>query len=61
MRALTTVGVFAEGVVLHSLEGEPLPDDQGGPFRLLIPEEASPEPVACANVKGIAKVVVRDA
>jgi G3E family GTPase len=53
--------VFAEGVVLHSLEGEPLPDDQGGPFRLLIPEEASPEPVACANVKGIAKVVVRDA
>ncbi len=53
------MGVFAEGVLLHSLEGAPLPDSQGGPFRLLIPEEASPEPVACANVKGVAKVVVR--
>jgi G3E family GTPase len=55
------MAVLAEGVVLHSLGGEPLPNDQGGPFRLLIPEEASPEPVACANVKGIAKVVVREA
>ena len=51
--------VFAEGVLLHSLEGEPLPDKQGGPFRLLIPESASSEPVACANVKGVAKVVVK--
>jgi G3E family GTPase len=51
--------VLAEGVLLHSLEGEPLPDAQGGPFRLLIPEEASETPISCANVKGVAKVVVR--
>lgn len=53
------LAVFAEGILLHSIGGEPLPDDQGGPFRLLIPEEASPEPVSCANVKGVAKIVVR--
>jgi hypothetical protein len=47
-------------VLLHSLDGEPLPAGQGGPFRLLIPEEASSEPVSCANVKGVAKIVVRD-
>ena len=51
--------VFGEGVLLHSLDGEPLPEKQGGPFRLLIPESASAEPVACANVKGVAKVVVK--
>jgi G3E family GTPase len=51
--------VLAEGVLLHSVEGEPLPDAQGGPFRLLIPEGASTDPVSCANVKGVAKIVVR--
>ena len=53
------LAVLREGVLLHSLEGEPLPEGQGGPFRLLIPEHASPEPVSCANVKGVAKIVVR--
>ena len=52
--------VLRRGVLLHSLEGEPLPAGQGGPFRLLIPEDAAPEPVSCANVKGVAKVVIRD-
>jgi G3E family GTPase len=51
--------VLLQGVLLHSLEGEPLPASKGGPFRLLIPEAASAEPVSCANVKGVAKLVLR--
>jgi G3E family GTPase len=54
------IAVLRRGVLLHSLENAPLPDGQGGPFRLLIPEAASPEPVSCANVKGVAKVVIRE-
>jgi G3E family GTPase len=54
------IPVLRQGVLLHSLAGEPLPPDQGGPFRLLIPEEASTDPISCANVKGVAKVVIRD-
>jgi G3E family GTPase len=54
------IPVLRQGVLLHSLAGEPLPPDQGGPFRLLIPEEASTDPISCANVKGVAKVVLRD-
>ena len=54
------IPVLRQGVLLHSLAGEPLPPDQGGPFRLLIPEQASSEPISCANVKGVAKVVIRD-
>jgi hypothetical protein len=53
------MAVLRRGVLLHSLDDEPLPEKQGGPFRLLIPEDASPEPVSCANVKGVAKVVLR--
>jgi G3E family GTPase len=53
------VPVLRQGVLLHSLGGEPLPASQGGPFRLLIPESASAEPISCANVKGVAKVVLR--
>jgi G3E family GTPase len=52
--------VLREGVLVHSLEGGPLPEKQGGPFRLLIPEDASEAPVSCANVKGVAKIVVQD-
>ena len=55
------LAVLREGVLLHTLEGEPLSEKQGGPFRLLIPEDASEEPVSCANVKGVAKIVVREA
>jgi G3E family GTPase len=53
------VAVLREGVLLHSLADAPLPSDQGGPFRLLIPQEASPDPISCANVKGVAKIVIR--
>jgi len=51
--------VLLQGVLLHSLDGEPLPASKGGPFRLLIPAAASAEPVSCANVKGVAKLVLR--
>ena len=40
--------------------GESLPEGKGGPFRLLIPEDAADQPVSCANVKGVAKVVIRN-
>jgi G3E family GTPase len=52
--------VLREGVLLHSDAGAPLSEKQGGPFRLLIPEDASPTPISCANVKGVAKIVVRE-
>lgn len=45
----------AEGALLvHSLAREPLPDAQGGPFRVLTPKGQS----SCANVKGLARVVI---
>ena len=55
------IDILCQGVLLHSLEGEPLPPEQGGPFRLLIPESANPPSGACANVKGVAKIVHRSA
>ena len=55
------VPTLCEGVLLHSLAGSALRADQGGPFRLLIPEEANPPSGACANVKGVAKLVHRGA
>jgi G3E family GTPase len=54
-----SVPILRHGVLLHTLADAPLPSDQGGPFRLLIPQEASPEPISCANVKGVAKIVIR--
>ena len=54
------IPVLRRGVLLHSLGDAPLPSSQGGPFRLLIPDDASPEPISCANVKGVAKVVIRN-
>jgi G3E family GTPase len=53
--------VLRQGVLLHTLDGAPLPQEQGGPFRLLIPQEASAQPISCANVKGVAQVVIRPA
>jgi len=49
-----------EGLLVHSLEGEPLPEKQGGPFRLLIPEGVPDAPSACANVKAVVRIVLRD-
>jgi hypothetical protein len=48
-----------KGFLLHSVDGDPLPAKQGGPFRLLIPDATPGVPSACANVKGLAKLVIR--
>jgi len=53
------LGILCRGFLLHSLNGAALPAEQGGPFRLLIPEQAGAPLGACANVKGVAKLVVR--
>jgi G3E family GTPase len=48
-----------QGVLLHSLAGEPLGAEQGGPFRLLIPADVPGAPSACANVKAVTRIVLR--
>lgn len=47
------------GWLVHSLHGEPLPQKQGGPFRLLIPPDVQDAPSTCSNVKGVVRVVLR--
>ena len=42
-----------QAVVVHSLDGGPLPAAQGGPFRLLAPGDSN-----CKNVKGLARIRV---
>ncbi|TNE90063.1 MAG: hypothetical protein EP330_09550 [Deltaproteobacteria bacterium] len=49
---------FLRGLLLHSIDGQALPEGKGGPFRLLIPGDAGPAG-ACSNVKGVVKLVVR--
>lgn len=47
------VAVLSAAILVHSLDGAPLPDKQGGPFRLLHPEGSH------GNVKGVVRIVVR--
>ena len=45
-----------EAIVVYALDGNPLPREKGGPFRLLIPDAArcgSAEVDKCANVKSV--------
>ena len=51
---------LGEGFLLHSRDGAPLPDAEGGPFRLLIPDGVADAPSSCANVKAVTRIVVRD-
>lgn len=53
------LAILAQGLLLHSLEGQPLPSKQGGPFRLLIPPEVRDAPSSCANVKAVTRIVLR--
>ena len=53
------VDVLAQGLLVHTLRGEPLPSSAGGPFRLLIPPEVSGAPPGCANVKAVTRIVLR--
>jgi G3E family GTPase len=49
------------GLIVHSQGDAPLPREQGGPFRLLIPDGTPGAPSACANVKALVRIVVRNA
>ncbi len=50
---------LCQGYLLHSLNGTALPAEQGGPFRLLIPADVRGAPTACANVKGVVRIVLK--
>ncbi len=43
------------GLLLYELDGAPLPDTKGGPFRLITPGLGD----LCANVKGVGRIEVR--
>ncbi len=51
---LTLDQAKAFGVLLYELDGEPLPESKGGPFRLVTPGLGD----LCANVKGVARIEV---
>jgi DMSO/TMAO reductase YedYZ molybdopterin-dependent catalytic subunit len=49
-------GIFdvkVDGVLVYALDGGPLPESQGGPYRLLAPKGST-----CANVKGVVRIRV---
>lgn len=50
----TPVAGAGEAVLVHSLDGAPLPAREGGPFRILGPTGEGR--TACANVKGVARL-----
>jgi len=43
------------GLLLYELDGRPLPDEKGGPFRLITPGLGD----LCANVKGVGRIEAR--
>jgi G3E family GTPase len=49
------VRALGGAVLVHTLGDGPLPANQGGPFRLLVPGSAT----ACANVKGVVRLAIR--
>ncbi|MBM4384486.1 MAG: molybdopterin-dependent oxidoreductase [Deltaproteobacteria bacterium] len=53
------LAALREGLLVHSVNGEPLDAKQGGPYRLLIPEGVPGAPSACANVKGVVRIVLK--
>jgi hypothetical protein len=53
------LAALREGLLVHTLDHAPLPENQGGPFRLLIPEGVEAAPSACANVKGVVRIVLQ--
>lgn len=46
------VDQVGDALLVHGLDQGPLPDDKGGPFRLLVPDGRS----ACANVKSVCRI-----
>jgi G3E family GTPase len=55
------LAALREGLLVHSQAGAPLAREQGGPFRLLIPEGVAGAPSSCANVKSVVRIVVKSA
>jgi hypothetical protein len=53
------IAALREGLLVHSVDGAPLDAKQGGPYRLLIPEGVPDAPSACANVKGVVRIVLK--
>jgi G3E family GTPase len=53
------LAALREGLLVHSQAGAPLDAKQGGPYRLLIPEGVPGAPSACANVKGVVRIVLK--
>ena len=51
---LTLEQAKAFGVLVYELDGAPLPESKGGPFRLVTPGLGD----LCANVKGVAIIEV---
>lgn len=54
-------GILETGVVVYSLDGAPLPVEQGGPVRFLIPDPAAcktAELDECANVKFVDRIEI---
>jgi len=49
------------GLLVHSQGDAALPREQGGPFRLLIPDGTPGAPSACSNVKALVRIVVKNA
>jgi G3E family GTPase len=49
------------GLLVHSQGDAALPREQGGPFRLLIPDGTPGAPSACSNVKAVTRIVVKSA
>jgi 2-dehydropantoate 2-reductase len=52
---LTLPQAKEHGLVLYELDGEPIPESKGGPFRLVTPGLGD----LCANVKGLGRIEVR--
>jgi G3E family GTPase len=53
------LAALREGLLVHSVDGAALDTKQGGPYRLLIPEGVPGAPSACANVKGVVRIVLK--
>jgi G3E family GTPase len=55
------IAALREALLVHSQAGAPLAREQGGPFRLLIPEGVAGAPASCGNVKAVVRIVVKSA